>query len=410
MGEAKRRKQKESNYGKDDPRLINLRVPPEVTDPYDDVNVLVGAGGSPVLNRYQPPEELAPKLSGSIRRQIRESASSWQIWHKSRKGTPNGRSLVIVNPPNRIPPILTHHFSDRQYFWQLQDDPEKWRFKTSIPAGLVKTRPPEKWGATEILADMHHWPAVYPPRGERSKGRGYQRLKASIAGHYHGLSLWLEWGEGRNDLEDLVLRTPLSHLRPYYDLSVSLRKLCLNLWSSDVPMALKAATKEHLWYCAEYSLMLGKVRDTNLAGGSKCVDWSKDKVANFNSSEVITPRKEVLRRIEEHWNHNPSLISSVESLNLLTIESLHSQGFDWREWIIWLLVDDGIRHAFKEGDTKLARYCKKFLSDYNHYNRLLSGQDVDERIDPGVNVCMYLNDRHELVISQQHRPLFPLGD
>lgn len=405
MGEAKRRKKKESNYGKDDPQLINLRVPPEVTDPYDDVNVLVGAGGSPVLNRYQPPEELAPKLSGSIRRQIRESASSWQIWHKSRKGTPNGRSLVIVNPPNRTPPVLTYPFSDRQYFWQLQDDPEKWRFKTSIPAGLVKTRPPETWGVADILADMRHWPDIRLHCSKRSKGQDYQQLQSSLAGNYHGLSLWLEWSElGRNDLEDLVLRTPLSHLRPYHDLSVSLKTFCFNLWSKNVPTALKAASKEHLWYCVEHSRMLGKVRDNNLIGGSSCLGWGKGKVAEFNSSKVIAPRKEIIRRIEKHCTRDPSLIPSVESLNLLTIENLQSQGFDWREWIIWLLVDDGIRHAFETGDIELIHYCKRFLADYNHYNRLLTGQDVDDQVDPNVHVAMYLDDRRKLVISQQNRP------
>lgn len=167
-------------------------------------------------------------------------------------------------------------------------------------------------------------------------------------------------------------------------------------------MALKAASKEHLWYCAEYSLMLRKVKDTNLAGNNY-LGWGKDKTSKFNSKKVIGHRKEILRLIKAH-NQNPFLIADVESLNLLNIEGLESQGFDWREWIVWLLVDDAIKHAFDSGDETLAHYCNQFLSSYNHYIRLLSGQDFDEDIDPNVHVCMYLNERDEYVISQQHRP------
>ena len=407
MGEAKRRKQKDSDFGKKDFRLTNLCPSKEATNIYDNPNVLVGIDGSPSLNQSQTSEDSALKLSGTIRRQIRESAASWQVWHQNSKKTPNGRSIVIVNPPNKTPPVLIHHFSDRKYFWQLQENAEQWRFEPNIPVHLIETPPPEKWKVAEILTDMRHWPAI-PYYNKRSKKEDYQKLRAFIGSHYRSLCLWLEWQNGRNDLEDLVLRTPLCHVRPYYDLSVALKEFCFQVWSKDVPMALRATSKEHLWYCAEYSLMLGKVKDTNLTGNNY-LGWGKDKTSKFGG-RVIARRKEILRLIKAH-NQNPFLIADVESLNLLSIESLHSQGFDWREWIVWLLIDDAIRHAFDSGDETLTHYCNQFLSSYNHYIRLLSGQDVDDEIDPNVHVCMYLNERDEYVISQQHRtparPLMP---
>jgi hypothetical protein len=93
MGEAKRRKQKDSDFGKEDFRLTNLCPSKEVTNIYDNPNVLVGIDGSPSLNQSQTSEDSALKLSGTIRRQIRESAASWQVWHQNSKKTP--KSLFL---------------------------------------------------------------------------------------------------------------------------------------------------------------------------------------------------------------------------------------------------------------------------------------------------------------------------
>lgn len=400
MGEAKRRKQKDPDFGKDNSRLINLLPPKKAVDIYDNPDVLIGDDGSFCLNQNLSSQKLASRLSGTIRQQINNSEASWQIWHQNSEGTANERSIVIVNPPNKTPPVIIHHLSDRKYFWQLKDNFQQWRFEPTIPSHLVGTPSPEKWKTCDILADMRRWPAI-ACYSSRSKKEDYKKLRAYMNGHYSGLSLWLEWREGHNDLETLILRTPIRHLRLYYDLSVALREFCFQLWSKDVPLALRAASKEHLWYCVEYSLMLEKANSTNLTGDNY-FGYGKAKVARLNS-ETIAHRKKILRLIKA-YEKDISLIPSEESLNLLTIEKLQFQGFDWREWIVWLLVDDAIRYAFDTADDDLAHYCNQFLSSYNHYNRLLCGQDVEEDIDPNVHICMYLNERGEYVISQHHRP------
>lgn len=408
MGEARRRKQKDPNsFGQGNYRLINLPFPKLETDIYENPEVLVGDNGDSCLSQNLSSQKLASELSSATRRQLTDAEIGWYIWHQSNKDITRDRSLLIVNPPNKIPPVLLYHFSNRKYFWQLKDNSQQWRFEPTIPVHLIKTSLPEKWKTSEILADMRHWP-VTSFYSKHTRKRDYQELYSYLSGHYGGLSLWWEWGNGRNDLEELVLRSPLRHLRPYYDLSVALKEFCFQLWSKDVPMALRAASKEHLWYCAEYSLMLAKLKDHNLTG-NKYLGAGKDTISKFNG-KVIARRKKNLRQIKAH-DQNPFLITDIESLNLLSIEKLDSEGFDWREWIVWLLIDDGVRHAFDTGDETLAHYCTQFLSDYNHFDRLLSGQDVDEDIDPAIHVCMYLNEHGEYVISQQHRqparPLMP---
>lgn len=393
MGEAKRRKQQDSSYGKLDKRIATLRPEDNALDIYNDPNILVGSGGEPVPSRFKRTEAEAIHLSGKLLRQIRESEQIWQIWHEGR----NSPSLMLLNPPERVPPVIIHSFSDRNYYWELDSNPMQWCFKPSVPNIQIKDSPPEEWDAAQIINDMRHWPTIRTTHG---KSPGFKQLVERMRGQYLGLSLWQEYRVLRyEDLELVVLHTPLKTLRPFADFDAAFKLFADRLWEKSVPMAHRATSREHLWYCGAYSLMLGKMHDCGLV--KRTIAITKDKVYE-GGAELIAHRKKALSLIEAH-DQGKLRLETEENLMLLSLEFLQEQNCDWREYIVWLLVDDAIKYAWYKDDKDLIHYCRQFLNSYSHYNRIINGKDSEEDADSSTYVCAYLNENQQLVTSQQHQ-------
>lgn len=408
MGEAKRRKQKDSSYGRLNEKITTLYSKDNALDIYDDPNILIGSSGEVVSGSYEPTQLEVINLSGKLLRQIRECDQGWQIGHE---GT-SLPSLMLLNQPDCLPPVIAYSFSDRKYYWKLDENSLQWRFKPSVPNISVVGIPPEKWNDAQIINDMRHWPTIQAMYG---KGDNFKELVARMGGYYYGLSLWQEYRIlRRRDLEYVVLETPIKTMRPVADFDTALRLFTDRLWEKKVPIALRASSREHLWYCAAYSLMLCKKADCGLNSREvlRGQDPLRDALLSHRAStkdlvyhdlaSMIARRRKALTLIEESQK-GKQILKTESDLMLLSFESLQAQNCDWRESIVWLLFDEAIRYAWAEGSKTLIHYCRQFLTSYSHYNRIINGKDREEHSDSSTYVCTYLDQNQKLRISEQHR-------
>jgi hypothetical protein len=410
MGEAKRRKQKDSSYGKINGKIITLYPKDNTIDIYDDPNILVGSSGEVVSGSYKPTEAEIVNLSGEIRRQIKESDRGWQIRHKGSRLP----MLMLLNPPGRFPPVIIHSFSDRKYHWELDENFLQWSFTPSVPNIQIEGTPPEEWKAPQVINEMRHWPTIQTTHG---KNDDFKELVARMRGHYHGLSLWQEFRVlRRGDLESVVLETPIKTMLPFADFDKALLAFTDMLWEKKVPMALRATSREHLWFCAAYSLMLCKKIGCGLNSREvlRGQDPLRDALVSHRAntkdlvyhdlSDMIARRRKALTLIEKSRKRK-QVLKTESDLMLLNFETLQAQNCDWREWIVWLLIDEAIKYAWAEDDEKLIGYCREFLTSYSHYNRIINGKekDKDEHSDSSTYVCTYLDQNQKLRISEQHR-------
>ncbi len=421
MGEAKRRKQRDSSYGKLDKRLTILYPEDKTSHIYDDPNILVGSSGQVVSSSYKSTSVAAINLFSDLRQQIRKCEKGWIICHGSEKKL----SLVLLDK-NKLPPITYCTFFDRKYYWQLDSNPTQWSFKPSIPGLKAEEPTPEEWDDTQIINEMRHWPVI---QTTHEKSNGFKDLVGRLRGHYQGLSLWQEYRIlRRKDLEPVVLNTPLETMLPFADLDTALPLFTDRLWEQQVPMALRANSREHLWYCAAYSLMLKKKFDCGLTSresgrvenferplsrevvrqqdslqGDRVERRPRTKDLAYNGlTKMITYRKKALRLIEENQK-GKQFLGTESDLMLLSFESLQERNWDWREWIVWLLVDEAIKYAWFEDNKNLIHYCRQFLTSYSHYSRITNGKDSEDGSDSSTYAYLYLDQNQQLVTSQQHQ-------
>ncbi len=390
-------------------KKINTLYPKDNTnDIYDDPNILVGSSGEVISSSYEPTEVEVVNLSGKIRRQIKESDRGWQIRPKGSRLP----MLMLLNPPGRFPPVIIHSFSDRKYHWELDENFLHWSFTPSVSNIQVEGIPPEEWKAPQVINEMRHWPTIQTTHG---KNDDFKELLARMRGHYHGLSLWQEFRVlRRGDLESIVLETPVKTMLPFADFDTALRLFTDRLWEKKVPIALRASSREHLWYCAAYSLMLCKKADCGLNSREvlRGQDPLRDALLSHRAStkdlvyhdlaSMIARRRKALTLIEESQK-GKQVLKTESDLMLLSFESLQAQNCDWRESIVWLLFDEAIRYAWAEGSKTLIHYCRQFLTSYSHYNRIINGKDREEHSDSSTYVCTYLDQNQKLRISEQHR-------
>lgn len=422
MGEAKRRKQKDPSYGRLNGEITTLYPRDNTLDIYDDPNILVGSSGEVVSSSYKPTSIEAINLSSDLRQQIRKCEKGWVIWHDD---TEKKLSLVMLNK-EKLPPVTLCAFSDRKYYWKLSSNPVQWSFTPSIPNLPVIGSTPEEWDDTQIIDDMRHWPVIQTTHG---KSNGFKELAGWLRGHYHGLSLWQEYRIlRRKDLEPVVLNTPLKTMLPFADLDTALRLFTDHLWEKQVPIALRANSREHLWYCASYSLMLKKKSDCGLTSResgreenlkrplSRKIMCQQDSLhdvrverrsrtkdlAYEGLAKMIAHRKKALTLIEESQKGR-QVLETESNLMLLSFESLQAKNWDWREWIVWLLVDEAIKYAWAEGSRTLIHYCRQFLTSYSHYTRITNGKDSEDGSDSSTYAYLYLDQNQQILTNGKQR-------
>jgi hypothetical protein len=169
-----------------------------------------------------------------------------------------------------------------------------------------------------------------------------------VNGHYTALALWLLFdeipaGNEKDKMRQMLHCTDLIQMLPHYDLSVATRTFARNFYALS-EVAQKAEDENHLYFYLEYSKYL-----QNFSGEE---NLSKDKACNIH-----TERIKFFRNALEAGKSYPDFPQ------LLTLEQIQEDGFDWRLCLEDLVMSDIIR-IYWESDSSAERHIKYHFGNY----------------------------------------------
>jgi len=263
------------------------------------------------------------------------------------------RYRLILGDPEARSPITIHSFNKSDFTWVLAEDPYQWRF---VPSSVINAsyEDPGAWGMLEFLREMAHWPPV--PCVD---------FEEVVRGHYSALSLWLRFpllhnSPRKDELRQILYHTDLIYLKPYADLSEARRQFAYQIYPR-LELAQRAESKDHLWFCMEYSSCLQKFH------------WLGNPLAPLKD-EVRTNTTNCIRNIRAALKTGNFIFDEI-----LTIEALQREGADWHRYIADLLLHEAIRKVWTDdADSKdLKRQCNLYLDALSHYNGQVGHKEQD---------------------------------
>lgn len=235
----------------------------------------------------------------------------------------------------------------RNYYWELDED-ELWQFK-QVPAIARTEDLPRHWKYREVCREIYH----FPPITTGVDFTGDPTIEAFLR-HYQALSNWLVFrlAESGSDRDELRKRlyTDFIDLKPHADLSFARREFAYQLFPRS-PLAQKAESEEHLWFCMEYSSCLAKLTQ-------KLVTKSDSRTATSLATQTM--RRAI------------NAAAAGDQVNLLTIDYLKASGEDWRLYVDDLLISEAIRLISEEdGDKRdFVYHTRRFVGAIEHFNNI----------------------------------------